>query len=357
VSGPRWMPAPTAVPLAGPVVDTWMALRTRRAPQAAGHEAAHAVIGAVSGLLVVTVATRAGVRDRLRKVIGSTDADGPPPGWPIPLSATAKVDMLAAGYAWDRRTDHPEPWAVSAGDRAQVDSMGQFLGAANRVGRALTADPRLVQAIEQVAARLNASETGRLSGDDVEQVLAKLGVIPPVPQRQELLSKVAAGRPVRGGWLVHPYRARGRRVWSAELYRGDWQLDSDLELVCRATGFPTREAAIWGVLAVAREEDADDAAAGSGEVLNQGPAGRAAVSAPPAIPRQSATLGAGGDLAGAPGSNVLITVGGLTNAMSRQSATAAHRGREGLPRRRRAPRHRADLACLSPADDPAPGRS
>lgn len=145
----------------------------------AEHEAAHAVIGILTGLQVdrVTIAPRQLDRERGLAGVCYVYPHGDQ-AWPIPRAPMAEIYTYAAGYAWenrvagwDLRRDPPEldgyhdrlSWPADA-----------FLEAVEDVARIL-GDPVVRLAVELVADELQSRKAGWVRGSTVERALIHSG--------------------------------------------------------------------------------------------------------------------------------------------------------------------------------------
>lgn len=143
---------------------------------AAGHEAAHAVIGLLAGIRVVRATIDLTVDERVRYGVSALVDHAPrPDDWPITLSPFAYVDFAAAGYAWELHAGtEAGAWERCARDRGLVINDDVFTEAAEAVRARFT--PPVVAAIEAVAARLVAGAD--LDGDDLLAIVSAHGLLP-----------------------------------------------------------------------------------------------------------------------------------------------------------------------------------
>jgi hypothetical protein len=169
-----------------------------RAVDAAGHEAAHAVVAVLSGVVVRRISIAPS--RKTRKVFdGFCVTYLPQVPWAIPLSSTAGDDVAAAGFAWDlhalragccaagsrwTRWRHAVPhwwraWSLAAGDWVWMESQVTLVQSVRRV-RALLAEPAVRAAVEDVAAAVVAQPSGEILGTTVQQIMHRHGLIPAV---------------------------------------------------------------------------------------------------------------------------------------------------------------------------------
>jgi hypothetical protein len=150
----------------------------------AEHEAAHAVIGVLTGLDVRLLSVAPARGDRAR-MAGWCQVYAPDDQWwPVPRTATAEIDMSAAGYAWQYRVSgwsliHAAPDLAGYRDRFSWPE-DVFSAAIDHVAGVL-ADPRVSPAVEAVADEVMARASGRLWGVTVVSVLTRLGVLTDQP--------------------------------------------------------------------------------------------------------------------------------------------------------------------------------
>jgi hypothetical protein len=155
----------------------------------AEHEAAHAVVAVLSGLVVGPVTIAPSKADRARYA-GMTWMGLPCQPWPIAQAPTAVIDAAAAGYAWELEADcdrihrafrvsswaRGRAWLHAAADRMPYRE-NDFHAAARRVRRVLRRPP-VHAAVRQVADLLQERRSGTIHGTTVEQLCTRLGAIP-----------------------------------------------------------------------------------------------------------------------------------------------------------------------------------
>ena len=142
----------------------------------AAHEAAHAVVAQIAGLVVhgVDVAPRTAHR-------GLCHTGYPDPTWPVRtrLGAYAATSMAPVVFAMLRpslRVGPRQAWRDSSADRADLNPLAVVVGL---LQAALILRRRAVRAaVDQLAATLLASSTGRAKGRTVEAICTDLGIFP-----------------------------------------------------------------------------------------------------------------------------------------------------------------------------------
>jgi hypothetical protein len=151
---------------------------------AAGHEAAHAVVAVLTGLIVSRVSidlTRA-EQDRYG-VVAMIVAHRPPREWPVRLSVTAWQDTLAAAYAWQTSSSGrcADAWDLSGADRDGYDKYGDvaaFTETAASVRDRYGFDRGGAGADAVGAVRDQLLADGEMTGASVAGLLAGLGLVP-----------------------------------------------------------------------------------------------------------------------------------------------------------------------------------
>jgi hypothetical protein len=159
-------------------------LLTRWNRATAEHEAAHAVIGVLTGLVVGLVSVNPARNERAR-LCGYCQLHAPSDQhWPIPRTATAEIDTWAAGYAWEYLVSawslvYDAPDLAGYYDRCSWPQ-DVFAEAVDHVAGIL-ADPRVRQGVEAVADALMARKSGRLWGRTVVTILTRLQILTDLP--------------------------------------------------------------------------------------------------------------------------------------------------------------------------------
>lgn len=137
---------------------------------AAVHEAAHAVIGAISGIRITRVAIDLTPAERERyQASAIVDHEPAPAGWPIPLSPTAYPDLAAAGYAIECYVGMSQgAWERTTLDRQRLGDDALFAASAEAVCELLRRG-QVYEAILVVCRRLISGAD--VSGDDLINIL------------------------------------------------------------------------------------------------------------------------------------------------------------------------------------------
>ena len=160
----------------------------------AEHEAAHAVVAILSGLAIgrVSIAPTLSQRGNQggwiepgRKILRMCN------GKPVlaPITETADLDTLAAGYTWETEVlDHTEDeagahadmdlriWIASTeGKMTVLDAVEAFGDAADRLGD-LFERPDVQAAVRAVADRLQSGKSGEIWGTTVEKICRRHGL-------------------------------------------------------------------------------------------------------------------------------------------------------------------------------------
>jgi hypothetical protein len=152
-----------------------------RMVDAAGHEAAHAVVAVLSGMVLDRVSI-APTPEQRGVFDGLCVARHPRPGedWPMPLAEEASDDVAAAGFAWEVR----DGWrhvvraaALSAGDWHWMPSLGALVAAVRRAS-VLLAQPGVRDAVLAVAQALVAAPSGEIGRDTVTRIMFEHGLLP-----------------------------------------------------------------------------------------------------------------------------------------------------------------------------------
>jgi hypothetical protein len=143
----------------------------------AQHEAAHAVIGVLCGLIVGRVDIAPSRAARAHQD-GVTWMSRPEIAWHIPEHRLADLMGTAAGFVWEWRwcgTDLRAAWHVAGGDRQAVGHVRFLLGA---VGAWLMFHRRPVRrAVREVVGTLLTRRSGSIWGTTVEQICRRHGLL------------------------------------------------------------------------------------------------------------------------------------------------------------------------------------
>lgn len=137
---------------------------------AAVHEAAHAVIGAISGIRITRVAIDLTPAEREQyQASAIVDHEPAPEGWPIPLSPTAYSDLAAAGYAIECHVGMSAgAWQRTELDRQRLGDDALFAESAEAVTH-LFRRGRVYEAVLSVTRRLISGDD--ITGDDLLNIL------------------------------------------------------------------------------------------------------------------------------------------------------------------------------------------
>jgi hypothetical protein len=143
----------------------------------AHHEAAHAVVGVLCGLVVGRVDIAPSRVDR-RTAAGQTWMSRPATAWHIPERWFADSIASAAGFVWEWRwcgSDLRCAWYVSSSDRRAI-GVGRFL--IGIVGAWwLFRSPEVRRAIQSTAGELLVRKSGSIWGTTVEKICRRHGLL------------------------------------------------------------------------------------------------------------------------------------------------------------------------------------